>query len=724
MASTVEKLVRFKETATIIITPGKPKEEIDSTWYSPNELWHFEQEAILDELLAARSKKLLLEMREELCFLRETWMEQLKSSKPHEDISDDESTASDNRTKPGVDPSVGGNTISSIDSKLFKHIVQAHESCLKETGSCGQPSSQLQQNSQRDQLTAAKSQDQVKEVEPPRSGLSRDPPSPSRKTGPRSPISVSQDVSNALPSSASKSVRSMVNDPQKLMPPPIFGPSPPKKHNGQESDKYVESKALPHPSTRTPKQNRTRSRRPPHPTAVTPLPTAKGWDSRRKSDNYSQSKRESTPGNNPIRAFSGKSLKQVPPPPPLPTKIITDRRNSDSNVKSEEGYGTNNAFKRSSTDPVAPMSSTTVTPTTASTSTVSQISEDSKRDHGWSVPIGVHKVICDSPGLLVTCDVHRRSAPVKRLVTGINNDRDCASIAAVKGDARSRRRQSMDMNLIIPPGTFIEVLETQVHGDRVRGRIVWDVKIETEEEENPKENRKRSSFMLSKLKAKKDKVSDKVPKVTSHRYTGWVSLQWASDMPESTKAGHVASDPKKKNGTSKNTAPNPPEEGAGPWTKPVNLGVYRVTCRDGLHVSESIERESALMGTVENGKYVEVVETRVHGDRVRARCIFAPSSSGEKPLHGWISLFNTVTGSSGASAVPLGAYVASSEANCLVTEGTSLYSKVQGKLPQGSCVEIVATRIEDGVIRGLISTGGHVTIITPDECYAPKGKQI
>ncbi|KAL3783235.1 hypothetical protein HJC23_001142 [Cyclotella cryptica] len=420
MASLVEKLVRFKKTATIITTPGKPKEDIYSSWYSANELWHFEQEAILDELLAARSKQLLIEMRDELYYLRETWMEQLMSTKPHEDTSDDETIVFDNRTKPGNDPVTNGNTISSIDSKQIKHIVQAHEGCLKETKGRGQPSSHLQQISPRDRLTEAKALlrgDSIKEEERQHSGHSRDPPSRSLKTGTRSPISVSQDVSSALPSSARISLRSMKNDPQKLMPPPIFrcseqkkqngeenykspifGPSDQKESDGQENDKCSDYKPMPHPSTRTPKQNRIRSCPPPPPADITSLRTAKGWDSRSRRGNFPQHNRESTPGNNPTRPVSGKSLKQVPPPPPLPTRIIADRRNSDGDVKPKQGYRPNDALELSSSDPIMLMSSTTVTANTASTSKVSQMSVDSRRDHGWSVPKGVHKVICDSLG--------------------------------------------------------------------------------------------------------------------------------------------------------------------------------------------------------------------------------------------------------------------------------------------------------------------------------------
>ncbi|KAL7521004.1 hypothetical protein ACHAWX_005694 [Stephanocyclus meneghinianus] len=356
-------------------------------------------------------------------------------------------------------------------------------------------------------------------------------------------------------------------------------------------------------------------------------------------------------------------------------------------------------------------------PTTASTSSESQLL-DPKRDHGWSVPIGVHKVICDSPGLLVTCDIHRRSVPVKRVVCA-KNDGDNGN-----NDVRSRRKQpSSDQQLIIPPGTYVEVIETQVHGDRVRGKIVWDEEVAMVGDEPGKATRKRSSFMLGKLTHKKDKVAknpEPTAKKVTHRYTGWVSLRWSGEKDES-KAGKDNKDmrmPRTSPSVSKHT-----DEDAGPWTEPVALGVYCVSFSHGLPVREFPDRDSTLVGMLERGQYVEVVETRVKGDRVRARCILAPASKGDKSINGWISLFNAVTGSSGATAVPLGAYVAVSEANCTVTEGGSLNSKFRSLLRRGSCVEIVATRIEDGVVRGLISTGGHVTLIGPKQSQGKKNEK-
>jgi hypothetical protein len=156
-----------------------------------------------------------------------------------------------------------------------------------------------------------------------------------------------------------------------------------------------------------------------------------------------------------------------------------------------------------------------------------------------------------------------------------------------------------------------------------------------------------------------------VTQTMTHRHTGWVSLRWSGDKDESNtgKDGHVSR-------SSKAT-----DEDAGPWTEPVSLGVYSITFGHGIPVRSSPDRNSTLIGMLEKGQYVEVIETQITGDRVRARCIAAPSLRGEKSLNGWISLFNAVTGSSGAIPVPCGAYVTVTESGCTVTEGSSLDSK-------------------------------------------------
>jgi hypothetical protein len=339
-------------------------------------------------------------------------------------------------------------------------------------------------------------------------------------------------------------------------------------------------------------------------------------------------------------------------------------------------------------------------PTTASTTSESQHSSV-KLDHGWNVPLGVHKVICDAPGLIVTCDVHRRSAPVKRVH------------ASTDATEKSRRRSCHpNEQLVVPPGAYIEVLETQVHGDRVRGRIEWEESIVVTIDGTHKASRKMSIKNLGhKLTHKKKNAGNSEQKthVETHRYTGWVSLRW-SDRDESN-AGNRIHDTRSNKAT---------DEDAGPWTEPVSLGVYSITFGHGLPIRKTSDRNSELVGMLEKGQYIEVVETQITGDRVRARCIPAPTSRGGAPLNGWISLFNAVTGSSGASAVPLGAYVTVTESGCTVTEGSSLNSKFKALLKRGSCVDIVSTRIEDGTVRGLISTGGYVTLIGPKRSHVKK----
>jgi len=194
-------------------------------------------------------------------------------------------------------------------------------------------------------------------------------------------------------------------------------------------------------------------------------------------------------------------------------------------------------------------------------------------------------------------------------------------------------------------------------------------------------------------------------------YEGWISLQWAKEEGEDgedydeKKIGSV-------------------DEDAGPWTEPIPLGVYRINFGAGLPLRETSERDSVVLGKLERGRCVEVVQTQVKGDRVRARVMVpqteeemsesgAPNHGGINYTYGWISLLNAMTGSSGASPVPLGAYVVVAEPGCVITESGRLNSKVKSTLIPGSCMEVVATRIEEGVVRGLIAAGGHVTLFIP-----------
>mmetsp|Transcript_9045 Transcript_9045/g.18123 ORF Transcript_9045/g.18123 Transcript_9045/m.18123 type:complete len:950 (-) Transcript_9045:85-2934(-) len=432
------------------------------------------------------------------------------------------------------------------------------------------------------------------------------------------------------------------------------------------------------------------------------------------------------------------------PKTPPPSKILLPNEKRNASIKSTKSSKSNSSSggsvpkekkpqaqqrRASDTPPTNPISSITVpkktTTSTAATSPPLVSSNTSitsaisfgieKLHNGWTVPLGVHKIICSSPGLLVSTTVHRRSTPVKRTVRDINNN-------FVKKD------------LIIAPGSYVEILETQVHGGRVRGRIVWEEedlecseggssgkKLRRKKKKNKKKKKsllekrpKRKSKMFQRGRAKKkmeddgtheDEDDDSVSDENMVKYSGWISVQWADEEEED---GNVAA-----------RLGSGSDEDAGPWTEPIPLGVYRISFGAGLPLRETPERDSAVLDKLERGRCVEVVETTVKGDRVRARCLVPPLSQegddqpGKKPARfqsGWISLLNALTGASGASPVPLGAYVAVAEGGCVITEGGRLDSKEKGTLNPGSCIEVVATRIEEGTVRGLIAAGGHVTL--------------
>ena len=110
-----------------------------------------------------------------------------------------------------------------------------------------------------------------------------------------------------------------------------------------------------------------------------------------------------------------------------------------------------------------------------------------------------------------------------------------------------------------------------------------------------------------------------------------------------------------------------------------------------------------------------MVHTQAKGyDQVVRARVIAHDLVGNKEVKftsGWISLLDGLTGLSSATPVPLGAYVVvADDPGCVVTEGGRLDSKVKGMLVPGSCMEVVATRMEEGLVRGLVAGGGHVTL--------------
>ncbi|KAL7539914.1 hypothetical protein ACHAXR_009704 [Thalassiosira sp. AJA248-18] len=349
--------------------------------------------------------------------------------------------------------------------------------------------------------------------------------------------------------------------------------------------------------------------------------------------------------------------------------------------------------------------------------------------NGWNVPLGVHKVICSAPGMSVSTHVHRGSRAVKI----VNENTQKAGRDSV---------QEMEQDLIIPPGSYVEVLETQVHGERIRGRICWeteeegltpDISGDVRKSKGKKSIKKRTSRLLKRTSRKKRGKSQESMSSTLTqkivKYEGWISLHWAKS--EEGKEGVVEHSDDLVGGMKGRVT----DEDSGPWTEPVPLGVYRITVGGGLPLRESTKRDSVVLGKLDHGCCVEVVQTQIKGGRVGARVIVYASKShllakqtdgitlspsldeaevSMKYTSGWISLLNALTGSLGASPIPHGAYVVVAESGCVITEGGRLDSKAKGTRVPGSCMEVVATRMEEGVVRGLIANGGHATLFALD----------
>lgn len=152
--------------------------------------------------------------------------------------------------------------------------------------------------------------------------------------------------------------------------------------------------------------------------------------------------------------------------------------------------------------------------------------------NGWSVPLGVHKVVSRGPGLAVTTQVHRRSAPVRVPRADING-------------------HSSDRDLVIPPGSYVEIVETEVHGDRVRGRVEWTEEVECVRKKKTKmqKAKKRTSRLLKRGSRRgRDESKEDVRLET---YEGWISLQWARDDDVDDQEGENRS--------------GATDEDAGPW---------------------------------------------------------------------------------------------------------------------------------------------------------------
>jgi len=319
-------------------------------------------------------------------------------------------------------------------------------------------------------------------------------------------------------------------------------------------------------------------------------------------------------------------------------------------------------------------------------STTDTTTTRTESNHGWQVPLGVHEVIC-SKGLTVTTDIHRRSNVVKRkiirksLATSDTKD----GIKKMKMKRIKKKKQYINVktttniitrDLVLPPGTYVDILETCIHGGRVRGRISFEEEVLTEvdhdlllaweEEEvrnqchlekkdkSSQSKKKLSKAILSPLhrKASRDgheknlpfasELFDSVPvqqmnegqknrssisstdqssSSTTIKYNGWITLSWAGNVNDSN------------------------EEDKGLFTQPIPLGVYHIFVQgnestaavSGLTVKQlplyDASDSDNIIDFLVHNQCLEVVETRVlirkrtrqdsnEGEQVvRARCM-------------------------------------------------------------------------------------------------------
>ncbi|KAL7548161.1 hypothetical protein ACHAWF_011460 [Thalassiosira exigua] len=353
--------------------------------------------------------------------------------------------------------------------------------------------------------------------------------------------------------------------------------------------------------------------------------------------------------------------------------------------------------------------------------------------HGWNVPLGVHRISCAPPGLPVTIDVHRRSGVVKRKVVRKSLAEDGSRGKGKKKvklkRKKSRGSQAADLktvtsvvsrDLTLPPGSHVEVLETRVHGGRVRGRIVWEEEVTTEvdrelalllEEEEVRRRAmakpKKGSVERSDLSggggtAPMPPVSPRVPRkpkvknpfrrrttqesldgpfasdlfdgraphhspapgprssrspsppLTTIKYAGWISLQWAGGDGSGGDGVNYERDEalRKRRETGGGHAS---DEDEGPWTSALPLGVYGIGDDRGGGGSESgpgsavtpsaagqvplydsPDDDTNVIDYLVPGRCLEVVETRVlvmkRPERERRR--LSMSSSLSSSLHG------------------------------------------------------------------------------------------
>jgi hypothetical protein len=126
--------------------------------------------------------------------------------------------------------------------------------------------------------------------------------------------------------------------------------------------------------------------------------------------------------------------------------------------------------------------------------------------------------------------------------------------------------------LIIPSGRYVDILETQIHGDRVRGRICWEEEGEEVVEAKKKGGgiKKRTSRMIKRTAitvSRGMQEREKNKRLVKKSYEGWISLQWAKDDRNVAAAAFDDELDEKKEGTTGLAT----DEDSGPWVSHYSL---------------------------------------------------------------------------------------------------------------------------------------------------------
>jgi len=502
---------------------------------------------------------------------------------------------------------------------------------------------------------------------------------------------------------------------------------------------------------------------------------------------------------------------------------------------------------------------TVSTPTLSNNTEQLMLSPSSQSNHGWSVPLGVHRITCMSPGLPVTADVHRRSNIVQRKIIhnslAKDDDNEKEMVGSYRKSKQKTKKKKMGAgakivtgvktrDLLLPSGSYVEILETRVHGGRVRGRIVWEEEVSTEYDHDvilhleeievreramtrPKQQQQQhnanninndspikkrigrkatvgaavrkasavanktlfrrksissggmggnaglfasdlfdATIMSSLLERGNESIGEREDReedlvdtspspLTTIKYSGWISLQWAGSE-DNKERDEVIERQRRTSGkigeTSLETALSSvaADEDDGPWSQPLPLGVYRIGVsgdnvgdvvtndddhRDAGHLPlhDAPDDESNAIDYLVPGQCIEIVETQVlvvkkkkkklqstkdgriytkysyvdaMGEQVvRARCmvpvvIVPPTSMNtiiakpqQKFRNGWITLFGG-EGTTKDLNCSVAAFPIPLGAYIFKADDPLLLGDNKVKFPIGSIVEIVTTRIE------------------------------